>query len=170
MTITVVPFAENLTTEDTKQEAGTFIFDEYPTYEEWIASFHLDEPMAYEHKIMEKHFQHLPVWIDGNVYFNGAKAYAKEEKNLIVKNFKAKAEIVEKDGQYILSTNVYKKMKDFACGIINTEILGKAFQPDQRFENTDGSDLVLKYDYYGNDRGVSTLAGPFAEAEEKYIV
>ena len=30
-----------------KQEAGTFIFDEYPTYQEWIDSFHLNEPMAY---------------------------------------------------------------------------------------------------------------------------
>ncbi|MBO4926824.1 MAG: right-handed parallel beta-helix repeat-containing protein [Clostridiales bacterium] len=152
-----------------KQEAGTFIFDEYPTYEEWIASFHLDEPMSYEHRIMEKHFQHLPVWINGNVYFNGAKAWAKEENKLVVgKSFKARAEVLEKDGEYFLSTNVYEKVKDFPCGIINTDILGKAFQPDQRFENTDGSDILFSYDYYGADRGVSTIAGPFAEGKSEY--
>ncbi len=151
-----------------KQEAGTFIFDEYPTYDEWIDSFHLDEPMSYEFKIMEKHFQHLPVWINGNVYFNGAKPYKKEEKNLVVKRFKAQAEVVEKDGEYYLSTNVYKKVADFKLGIINTEILGKAFQPDQRFENVDGSDIIFNYDYYGKDRGVVSIAGPFAEAKEEY--
>ncbi|MBR2750907.1 MAG: right-handed parallel beta-helix repeat-containing protein [Clostridiales bacterium] len=151
-----------------KQEAGTFIFDEYPTYQEWIDSFHLDEPMSYEHKIMEKHFQHLPVWINGNVYMNGAKAWKKEEKNLTVKRFKAVADVTEKNGKYILSTNIIKKVEDFPLGIINTDILGKAFQPDQRFENTDGSDIVLKYDYFGKDRGVSTIAGPFADVREEY--
>ena len=153
-----------------KQEVGTFIFDEYPTYQEWIDSFHLDEPMSYEHKIMEKHFQHLPVWINGNVYFNGAKPWKKEEKNLVVKRFKATADVVERNGKYVLVTNLFGKVKDFPVGIINTDILGKAFQPDQRFENTDGSDIVFSYDYYGKDRGVTTIAGPFAEAKEEYEV
>lgn len=151
-----------------KQEVGTFIFDEYPTYQEWIDSFHLDEPMSYEHKIMEKHFQHLPVWINGNVYFNGAKPWKKEEKKLVVKRFKATADVVERNGKYVLVTNLFGKVKDFPVGIINTDILGKAFQPDQRFENTDGSDIVFNYDYFGNDRGVMTIAGPFAEAKEEY--
>ena len=153
-----------------KQEAGTFIFDEYPTHEEWIESFHLDKPMSYEMKIMEKHFQHLPVWIDGNVYFNGAKPWAKEKKNLVVKRFKATADVVEKKGKYYLVTNIFKKVKDFPCGIISTDILGKAFQPDQRFENTDGSDILFNYDYYGKDRGVMTIAGPFSEIKEEYPV
>ncbi|MBP5491778.1 MAG: right-handed parallel beta-helix repeat-containing protein [Clostridiales bacterium] len=151
-----------------KQEVGNFQFDEYMTYKEWIDSFHLDEPMSYEHKIMEKHFQHLPVWINNNVYFNGAKPWKKEESKLEVKKFKATAEVTEKNGKFTFSTNVYKKLKDFSCGIICTEMLGKAFQPDQRFENTDGSDIVFNYDYYGKDRGVMTIAGPFAEAKEKY--
>ena len=153
-----------------KQEAGTFIFDEYPTYQEWIDSFHLDQPMSYEFKIMEKHFQHLPVWINSNVYFNGAKAWKKEEKNLIVKRFKATADVVERNGKYVLVTNIFKKIADFSCGIINTDILGKAFQPDQRYENTDGSDIVFNYDYYGKDRGVMTIAGPFAEVKDEYEV
>ncbi len=153
-----------------EQEAGTFIFDDYPTYQEWIDSFHLNEPMAYEFKIMEKHFQHLPVWINSNVYLNGAKAWKKEEKNLIVKRFKATADIVERNGKYVLVTNIFKKIADFSCGIINTDILGKAFQPDQRYENTDGSDIVFNYDYFGKDRGVTTIAGPFAEVKDEYEV
>ncbi len=153
-----------------KQEVGTFIFDEYPTYQEWIDSFHLDEPMSYEHKIMEKHFQHLPVWIDSNVYFNGSKPWKKEQNKLVVKRFKATADVVERNGKYVLVTNIFSKVKDLPCGIINTDILGKAFQPEQRFENTDGSDIVFNYDYFGKDRGVTTIAGPFAETKEEYIL
>ena len=150
------------------QEAGTFIFDEYPTYDEWIETFHLDEPMSYEMAIMEKHFQHLPVWIDHNIYFNGAKPWAKEQNKCEVDGFEAKADVVEKDGEYFLQTNVYEKVKDFSCGIINSDILGKAFQPDQRFENTDGSAIVFNYDFFGKDRGVMTIAGPFAEPADEY--
>ena len=47
---------------------------------------------------------------------------------------------------------------------------GKAFQPDQRFENTDGSDIIFNFDYFGKDRGVMTIAGPFAEAKEEYTL
>ena len=49
------------------------------------------------------------------------------------------------------------------CGLIGSEKLGYAFEPEQRFENPDGSDLLLDRDYFGAHRGVSTLPGPFAE-------
>ena len=54
----------------------------------------------------------------------------------------------------------------FTTGIINSDVLGKAFEPEQRFEERDGSDIVFQNDYLGNHRGVSTIPGPFANAGE----
>ena len=40
--------------------------------------------------------------------------------------------------------------------------LGRAFEPDQRFEAADGSTIVFDSDFYGNHRGARVLPGPFA--------
>ena len=70
------------------------------------------------------------------------------------------------NGKYSLKTNVYGKLKDFKDAIICTETLGKAFEPEQRFENPDGTDIVFDRDYFGNHRGTDTIPGPFASAED----
>ena len=62
------------------QVVGTDVFDEYPTYDEWISWFEMDKP-ADMMKMTEYHFAHLPVWVNGNAYFNGAKA-CKNEKEI----------------------------------------------------------------------------------------
>ena len=50
--------------------------------------------------------------------------------------------------------------------MVRTDTLGKAFEPEQRFENPDGSEIVFDTDYYGNQRFQNILPGPFAEASE----
>lgn len=146
------------------QIAGTSVFDEYPTYDEWIEKFELDKP-ADMFRLMPLHFSHLPVWINGNAYFNGAKAFAKEASNLVDESNKVSVELVEKEGKYFLETNVYDFLKEFETGIINSDILGYAFQPEQRFENPDGTDIIFTEDYLGDHRGVSAVPGPFVSGE-----
>jgi len=46
--------------------------------------------------------------------------------------------------------------------MVNSDILGKAFEPEQRFESPDGSAIIFDRDYLGNTRGVGVLPGPFA--------
>ena len=58
-------------------------------------------------------------------------------------------------------------MKDFSVGIITSETLGLAFEPEERFENPDGSDIIFDRDYFGNHRGLSALPGPFAEGKSE---
>ena len=111
------------------------------------------------------HMQHLPVWINGNAYFKGAKPWKKEESKLVDDEADVTLEIEEKDGVYTLKTNVYEFLKDFKAGIINSDILGNAFEPDQRFENPDGSAITFDRDYFGNSRGVNTIPGPFSSEE-----
>jgi hypothetical protein len=147
------------------QVVGTDVFDEYPTYEEWIAWFEMDKP-ADMIKFMKPHFSHLPVWINGNAYFNDAKAWAKEESKLIDNKNTALAEIKEKDGKYYLDTNIYELLGDFKNGIITSDILGKAFEPEQRFEDPDGTAIIFNRDFMGEHRGLDTIPGPFAVEEE----
>jgi hypothetical protein len=72
-------------------------------------------------------------------------------------------ELVEKDGFYELETNIYEILGDYSNGIITSDILGKAFEPEQRFEERDESDIIFNVDFYGNHRGVSTIPGPLAK-------
>ena len=141
---------------------GTAPFDIFPSYEEWIGQFDFtkDPDMG---KLGEAHFGHLPVWVGGNAYFNGATICKHEKDYLEDKDNKVEISLTDKDGKLLLSTNLYSFLKDFKTGIISTECLGKAFEPEQRFENPDGTDIIFSKDYFGNDRGTATIPGPFAE-------
>ena len=114
------------------------------------------------------HFGHLPVWSEGNVYLGGAKAWKKEVNGLVVDNAReeVKVELVEKDGKYYLDTNVYDFVKDFTSRMINTDVLGMAFEPEQKFENPDETPIQFDRDYFGNHRGASIIPGPFACVED----
>ncbi len=147
------------------QVVGTEVFDEYPTYEEWIANFDMDQ-QANMMKLASYHFSHLPVWANGNAYFNGAKAWKKEQSNLIDTENHVKVELVEEDNKLFLKTNVYELLGNFRDGIINSDILGYAFEPEQRFENPDGTAILFNEDYLGSHRGTATIPGPFASGEE----
>ena len=144
---------------------GTAPFDIFPTYEEWIAPF-TGEGWPDMGALARTHFGHLPVWVEGNAYFNGATVCKHEKKKLSDKRSKVTVELTEKNGKYSLKTNVYAKLKDFKDAIICTETLGKAFEPEQRFENPDGTEIVFDRDYFGNHRGAETIPGPFATAAD----
>ena len=144
------------------QQAGTAAFDIFPTYEEWRKPFDEGE-LADMGKLAEAHFGHLPVWVEGNAYFNGANVCRHEKKKLVNKKDTVSVELVEKNGRYTLKTDVYKYLKDFTNGIMTSDILGCAFEPEQRFESPDGSPITFDVDYLGNHRGICAVPGPFAE-------
>ena len=145
--------------------SGTWCFDEYPTYEEWISWFDLDVARPNMGKLEEFHNRHLPVWMDGNAYLAGAKAWKNEKHNLVCEQADVKAEIEEKDGKIYLKTNLFDFIEGFSGNIVNSDTLGNAFEPDQRFESPDGSTIVFDRDYFGNHRGVQTAPGPFADKD-----
>ena len=118
------------------RKAGTWVFDEYPTYDEWISQFDFNRP-ADMGKLEKAHFGHLPVWCEGNVYLKGAVPSRHET--------------------------------DGPRRIITSDILGKAFEPDQRFENPDGSEIVFDTDFYGKKRSGAVIPGPFAELNPDFL-
>ena len=75
---------------------------------------------------------------------------------------KVKLELIRDGKGYHLKTNLYDFIKDAEEGILCTECLGEAFEPEQRFENPDGTSIIFNEDYFGNSRGTSTIPGPFA--------
>ena len=107
------------------------------------------------------------VWIDGNVYLKGAKPWNREANKVVDAEAEVFVELTEKDGKPCLRTNVYDFIKDFRGGTIHSDLLGNAFEPDQRFEAPDGSAITFDRDYYGNHRSLTTLPGPFAEPGEE---
>lgn len=165
-------FIQNWPAKEAKdnQVVGTEVFDEYPTYEEWIKWFEMDKP-ADMGKLEQYHFSHLPVWVKGNAYFNGARSCKNEENRLVDGENEVFVRLVESKDGYRLETNVYDFLNGFKDGIINSDILGCAFEPEERYENPDGTAIMFDRDYLGEHRGVSTIPGPFAsrEASEKQI-
>jgi hypothetical protein len=147
--------------------AGTAPFDIFPTYDEWIANFKMDEEEPDMGALAKWHFSHLPVWIDGNAYFNGAMVCKHEKHYLADVKEKAVVTLEEQNGEYYLETNLYSLLGDFRDGLISSETLGYAFEPEQRFENPDGSDILFNEDYFGTHRGVSAYPGPIELTEQK---
>ena len=145
--------------------SGTWCFDEYPTYEEWISWFDMDAARPDMHKLEKYHNSHLPVWIDGNVYLSGAKAWKNEKHALVCENAKVEMALYEKDGKPYLKTNLFDFIGEFGGQMIHSDLLGNAFEPDQRFESPDGSAITFDRDYFGNHRGMHVAPGPFVNRE-----
>lgn len=145
-----------------KTETGTSVFDEFPTYEEWIANFDMDNETPDMDALEKFHFRYLPVWAKGNVYLNGAKPWKKEQDAIVDDKSKVFVELEEKDGKFKLKTNLYDLIKNHPVSLITTETLGKAFQPDQPFENPDGTPITFDTDFDGKKREGKILPGPFA--------
>lgn len=146
------------------QIQGTDIFDDFPTYDEWIIPFELDNPEPNMFIMQDFHFQKLPVWVDGNAYFNGARSCKHETHKYIDEKQQAYVNLIEKDGTYRIETNIYNLLDGWSTSIIDSDVLGEAFEPEQRFENPDGSTIVFNRDYHGNLRSLNALPGPFANA------
>ena len=117
--------------------------------------------------LAQYHFGHLPVWLAGNAYFNGATV-CKHEKDNLVGAKSAKAKISLKGG--VLKSNLAQHIGDYKTGVITTALLGAAFEPEQKFENRDGTDIIFNEDFFGNHRGTSVVPGPFAEITEEIKV
>lgn len=143
------------------QVVGTAPFDIFPTYEEWADQFDFTKNPDMG-GLAKAHFGHLPVWIDGNAYFDGATVYKKEKNKLVDKKSKVSVTVSEKDGSWYVKSDLFDKLGDFTCNVLTTETLGKAFEPEQCFENPDGTPITFDKDYFGAHRDPSVIPGPFA--------
>ncbi len=139
--------------------AGTFPYDGYPTLEEWEKEF--EGYCGMGSAPSDRYYSHLPVWAAGNVYFGGARPWEKE-KNCAVLPEAVSLKLTETEEGCTLETDLFEKLPEMETPTVSTALLGMAFEPEQSFENPDGSPIVFDTDYFGGHRSVSPLPGPFA--------
>ena len=148
--------------DDCNVITGTFKFNGYPTFDEWNRQFEGYCGMGSE-TTGNCYYDHLPVWASGNLYFNGARAWEKETDAITDTEHTVDISVEEKEDGWYLKTNLYDIIKEENDGIISTETLGMAFEPEQKYENPDGSPIIFNQDFFGNHRDVKTVAGPFTD-------
>ena len=145
--------------DDYNLKAGTTVYNAYLKEEEWKAHFagYCGEGAA---ETRDRYYMPLPVWTGGNAFFNGAKPCDKEEGGYTDEQHKVSVSLKEENGEYRVVTDLAQYLPEVS--LIFTDTLGEAFEPEERFENPDGSDIIFDTDYYGRKRTEKTVAGPFA--------
>lgn len=140
--------------------AGTIPYEEYPAWEEYQKKF--EGYCGMGSAPSDRYYDELPVWAEGNVYFNGAEPMSKE-KAYVDELHKAALSLEKRDGKYYLKTNLYEYLPEVENRMITTDILGMAFEPEQKFENPDGTPIAMDTDYFGRACGDNPLPGPLAD-------
>ena len=150
---------------DANLTCGTVPYDSYPTYEEWEKQF--EGYCGMGSVTTNRYYSELPVWAGGNVYFNGAKPMRKE-KDAVVVDAKNKVTIgyEEKDGKICLKTNLYDFLPATACKMMHTDDIYMAFEPEQKYENPDGTPITFDTGFLGTKRTSTVIPGPFVNKDE----
>ena len=145
--------------DDMNLTAGTVPYSGYMKEEEWKKMF---EGYCGEGAPVprDRYYMPLPVWTGGNVFFNGAKPCDIEEDYTVDNEHEIKVVLIEENGEYKLDSDYDEFLPEAA--LITSETLGMAFEPEERFENPDGSDIVFDTDFNGAKRQGRIMAGPFA--------
>ncbi|WP_322171211.1 right-handed parallel beta-helix repeat-containing protein [Acutalibacter caecimuris] len=139
---------------------GTFPYNGYPTAQEWEKEF--EGYCGMGSAPSDRYYMHLPVWAQGNVYCNGAKPWEKETTPTQVEG-PISLTVKEIEGAYVVETDLYQHMPAVKAPFISTHTLGMAFEPEQPFENPDGTPIFFDQDYFGGHRAVNPMPGPFEQ-------
>lgn len=153
--------------DDNHIAVGLTPYDSFMNRSEWKSMF--DGYCGLGSAPNDRYYLPLPVWAWGNVYFNGAKPWAKEKDSFVDEENRVKLSLKEVDGKWILNTDLYDYLPAGNVKLVNTELLGMAFEPEQSFENPDGTPITFDKDYF-DKTGKELIAGPFAERGNEFRV
>ena len=120
------------------------------------------EPTGFGLAVYNK--REYPLLTGGNVYFNGAQPYAREE-NLVVSSADPQLRLVQEGNQLALTFSPGPDLSKASSRLVTTASLGKAKVPGLQYENADGSPLKIDRDFFGKKRSRSRPApGAFEKA------
>ncbi len=106
-------------------------------------------------------FREYPLQVGGNVYYRGARPYAREVNPVILET-DPKVDLVQAGGEFRLQFAPGAGPKRADTTLVTTALLGKAKVPAVSYENADGSPLAVAGDYFGKKRNKSKpTPGPF---------
>jgi len=104
----------------------------------------------------------LPVRIEGNVYYDGAKPYLKEANYLQKAEFNPEVKVVEEGDSVFLDIKLDDSLHALDNPLVTTARLGRAKISNAPYENPDGTPLKIDTDYFGKKRSeANPSAGPF---------
>jgi hypothetical protein len=107
----------------------------------------------------------LPMIVNGNVYANGARAFKNETSQLQLK-YNPEIKIAEKSDGIYLSMLFDKQILKMKNETVTSELLGKTLVSDLPFENPDGSEIVVEYDFFGRAKNKNNpTVGPFEKPD-----
>ena len=141
-------------------DAGTKPFDDYPTAKEYFDKFFIEGDTG-GNENRNKYYEPMPVYTGGNVFLAGAKPCVKEENFVVDTEHAVELNLKEENGKWKFSTNLYDFLPKLKTPFVSTQLLGEAFEPEQLFENPDGSEIFFHEDYFGEHRAVNPTPGPF---------
>lgn len=153
--------------DDFNTTAGTKPYDGYQTYEEWEKEF--DGYCGMGSAPSDRYYIPLPVWTGGNRYYNGAQPCDKEKDFIVDTEHTIHLELKEEADGWKLCTNLGEVLPVGEEKLITTQTLGMAFEPEQRYENPDGTEIIFDEDYFGIKREGVT-AGPFVKVTDGMCV
>ena len=149
--------------EHAKAFYGTHGYDmNPPSYEAYLNQFDFNDGFDHEnYASMEQ-----AVYINDNVYLNGAKAYKLEENNYMDVDYQPLVQIVEEGNKVYLEMELPQEVATFTGGIQGTETLGNVRIVDAIYDAPDGSMITIDKDYSGNKREQASNVGPFVKLNE----
>lgn len=154
----------NFAWDDANIKAGTFKYNKYPTFEEWDKLF--EGYCGMGSAPSDRYYTELPVWAGGNFYFNGALPMDKEKDAVVDSKNKVEIKYTEIEGRPAIKTNLYDFLPDAKLNILKTDDIAMAFEPEEKYENPDGSAIVFDTDLMGHKRLSTALPGPFVDKTE----
>jgi alpha-L-arabinofuranosidase len=106
----------------------------------------------------------LPVWMNGNVFLNGAKPCRHEKNPLVKPDFDPALRLDEKAGGFYLQIKFDPAWTgERTRRLVTTALLGKTIISNLPYEQPDGLPIRIAADYFGKPRNETNPApGPFA--------
>ncbi|GAA0474514.1 right-handed parallel beta-helix repeat-containing protein [Alkalibacterium indicireducens] len=141
------------------EEVGTAHYKGYTTsLEEFIYDVHHQPGSDHEaFNVVEQ-----PVYINQNVYLNGAEPFEREENNL-VSGHNPDIKITEEGNEVYLEIDLPEGFENLLGGVHSTQTLERVRLADAEYENPDGSDVIINTDLLGKVKDGDSVLGPISE-------
>lgn len=141
------------------EEVGTAHYKGYTTsLEEFIYDVHHQPGSDHEaFNVVEQ-----PVYINQNVYLNGAEPFEREENNL-VSGHNPDIKISEEGNEVYLEIDLPEGFENLLGGVHSTQTLERVRLADAEYENPDGSDVIINTDLLGKVKEGDSVLGPISE-------
>lgn len=149
-------------------QCGTAPYDGYPEPSDYFDQFESDDVSKLKDDL---YYGHLPVYTGGNLYLNGARPKRGDTDCFYMDQCNVICVLKQDEQGLVLNTDIFRKIEEQYEKIrtfeVSTETLGVAFEPEQRFENPDGSPIFFDLDFFGKKRE-KNIPGPFSKIADIY--